>query len=379
MCAQSGSRDTFDRLASEYDELKLRVIPGYRQVQDLALRYASAHSGQRVLELGCGTGEWASAFLHNHPEADYVAVEFSPNMRDLAATRLAAHRTRLQLLDQDVSASLPEGPFDLVVSFFAIHHVQNKQRRVHDVLTSLASGGMFIYADITLRQIQGSSDYSWTDGSHSYGERGWTRSEFPTCSRIIPNTTSLNFHRRSCRTCERPAFAPAEVIWSWERKLNLIQLATREIAQARARPPQIMRRQAAVRAHRPDRRADVVSDRHLARHRDDSGRPRRSESTGANERRHDVDVRGRAPDKHAVSARRDPLDAPMAHDGDGRIDSAPLQATVRPRRSAPMASSTHREDVEGLSGVSGPRRRRGSRRTSPEQIVSSPRSVAGWC
>ena len=36
MCAQSSSRDTFDRLASEYDKLKLRVIPGYRQVQDLA-------------------------------------------------------------------------------------------------------------------------------------------------------------------------------------------------------------------------------------------------------------------------------------------------------------------------------------------------------
>jgi ubiquinone/menaquinone biosynthesis C-methylase UbiE len=86
MCAQFGSRDTFDRLASEYDELKLRVIPGYRQVHDLALRYASAHRSQRVLELGCGTGEWASAFFRNHPEADYVAIEFSSNMRDLAST-----------------------------------------------------------------------------------------------------------------------------------------------------------------------------------------------------------------------------------------------------------------------------------------------------
>jgi ubiquinone/menaquinone biosynthesis C-methylase UbiE len=86
MCAQFGSRDTFDRLASEYDELKLRVIPGYHQVHDLALRYASAHRSQRVLELGCGTGEWASAFFRNHPEADYVAIEFSSNMRDLAST-----------------------------------------------------------------------------------------------------------------------------------------------------------------------------------------------------------------------------------------------------------------------------------------------------
>jgi len=163
MCAQSGSRDTFDRLASEYDELKLRVIPGYRQVQDLTLRYASAHPSQRVLELGCGTGEWASAFFRNHPEADYVAVEFSPNMRDLAATRLAAHRTRLQLLDQDLSASLPEGPFDLVVSFFAIHHVENKQRLVNDVFASLASGGVFIYADVTIAPDPG-LERSFLDG-----------------------------------------------------------------------------------------------------------------------------------------------------------------------------------------------------------------------
>src|SRR5262245_9856189 len=112
MCAQPGSRDAFDRLAAEYDELKPQVIPGYREVQNLTLRYASAHSRRRVLELGCGTGEWASAFLRNHPDADYVAVEFSQNMRDLASARLAAYGTRLQLLDQDLNAPLPEGPFD---------------------------------------------------------------------------------------------------------------------------------------------------------------------------------------------------------------------------------------------------------------------------
>lgn len=205
MCAQFGSRDTFDRLASEYDELKLRVIPGYRQVQDLALRYASAHPSQRVLELGCGTGEWASAFFRNHPEADYVAVEFSPNMRDLAATRLAAHRTRLRLLDQDLSASLPEGPFDLVVSFLPFITLKTSSASSMTSSRLLRRVACSSTRTSRLRQIQGSSDRSWTDGSHSCGERGSTPSEFPTCSRIIANTTSLNPHRRSCRTCERPA------------------------------------------------------------------------------------------------------------------------------------------------------------------------------
>ena len=127
-------------------------------------------------------------------------------MRERAATRLAAHRTRLQLLDQDLSASLPAGPFDLVVSFFAIHHVENKQRLVNDVFASLASGGMFIYADITIAQDPG-LERSFLDGWVAFmREAGLDPERIPHVLGIIANTTSLNPHRRSCRTCERPAF-----------------------------------------------------------------------------------------------------------------------------------------------------------------------------
>lgn len=217
MCAKSSSRDTFDRLASEYDELKLRVIPGYRQVHDLALRYASATRRQRVLELGCGTGEWALAFLRNHPEADYAGVELSPNMRDLAAARLAAYRTRMRLLDQDLNASLPEGPFDLVVSFFAIHHVENKQRLVHDVFASLASGGLFLYADITIARdpvLERSFLEGWVDFMHGAGldaERiPHVLADHRENDIAEPSSTQLSYLRAA-------GFAPAEVIWSWEK------------------------------------------------------------------------------------------------------------------------------------------------------------------
>jgi hypothetical protein len=33
---------------------------------------------------------------------------------------------------------MPSGPFDLVVSFFAIHHVEKKQRLIEEVFASLA-------------------------------------------------------------------------------------------------------------------------------------------------------------------------------------------------------------------------------------------------
>ena len=143
-------RNTFDRLASDYDDLKLRIIPAYRQIQRMTLRYAAVSGGERVLELGCGTGEWASLFLKRYSDIEYLAIEFSEKMRELASQRCAKRGGRIELLNQDLNQPLPPGPFDLVVSFFAIHHVRDKRRLIGDVYDRLSPSGRFIYADITV-------------------------------------------------------------------------------------------------------------------------------------------------------------------------------------------------------------------------------------
>ena len=217
MCAEHRIRDTFDRLASEYDELKLRVIPGYRQVQDLALRYANANSSERVLELGCGTAEWALAFLGSHPTSHYVAVEFSPKMRDLASRRLASHRARVHLLEQDLNASLPGGPFDLVVSFFAIHHVENKQRLIEEVFASLSSGGLFLYADITVAAnpfLERMFQEGWRAfmlGAGLEPERiPYVLADHRDNDLAESSSTQLAY-------LQAAGFTPAEIIWCWEK------------------------------------------------------------------------------------------------------------------------------------------------------------------
>jgi len=217
MCAEHRICDTFDRLASECDGLKLQVIPGYRQVQDLALRYANANPSERVLELGCGTAEWASAFLRRHQTAHYVAIEFSPKMRDLASRRLASHRTRVQLLDQDLNASLPGGPFDLVVSFFAIHHVENKQRLIEEVFASLSSGGSFLYADITVAAdppLERAFQEGWRAfmlGAGLDSERiPHVLADHRDNDLAESSSTQLSYLRAA-------GFTPAEIIWCWEK------------------------------------------------------------------------------------------------------------------------------------------------------------------
>jgi tRNA (cmo5U34)-methyltransferase len=215
MVMDSTVRDTFDRLASEYDELKLRIIPGYRRIQEMALRYCTGAT--RVLELGCGTGEWAAKFLEKNPDAEYHAIEFSAKMRALAAARLSAHGDRFRLIDQDLNAPLPAGPFDLVVSFFAIHHVEDKGRLFREVFECLSPGRRLVVADVTVAAVP-DLESSFLDGWITFMREAGLEEE------RIPRV--LDDHRQNdlpvpvaqlLSSLRNAGFETAEVVWSWEK------------------------------------------------------------------------------------------------------------------------------------------------------------------
>jgi tRNA (cmo5U34)-methyltransferase len=208
-------RDTFDRLASEYDDLKLQIIPGYRKVQELALRYSTGAT--RVLELGCGTGEWAAMFLEENPDAEYHAIEFSAKMRELAAARLSAHGDRFRLIDQDLNAPLPAGPFDLVVSFFAVHHVEDKGRLFREASDRLSPGRGLVVADVTVA-ADPDLESSFLDGWINFMREAGLEEE------RIPHV--LDDHRRNdlpvpvtqlLSSLRAAGFEAVRVVWSWEK------------------------------------------------------------------------------------------------------------------------------------------------------------------
>ena len=120
-------RDTFDRVAADYDVDKHRILPGYSDLRAVVDRWSAggADASSRTLELGCGTGQWAEAYLDRHPRAELVGVEFSAKMRELASVRLERFGARARLVDLDLNDGLPEGTFDLVTSMLAIHHVRD--------------------------------------------------------------------------------------------------------------------------------------------------------------------------------------------------------------------------------------------------------------
>jgi tRNA (cmo5U34)-methyltransferase len=215
----SNVRETFDRLADRYDELKLRVIPGYRRIQETVHRHCELPAGAspRLLELGCGTAQWAEEFLARFPGARYDAIEFSSQMRKLAENRLAAHADRVRLLDLDLNERIPEGEFDLIVSFFAIHHVSDKATLIRDVYDRLVPGGRFLYADITVSEDpdrEAENLASWASSMRDAGLDEERISEVLMDHRDndLPEPEGTQLAHLG-----RAGFEPAEIVWSSEK------------------------------------------------------------------------------------------------------------------------------------------------------------------
>src|SRR5581483_6044729 len=115
-------------------------VPRYDELQDETAR-ATAGEAATILELGTGTGETARRVLALHPGARYVGIDASAEM--LAAADLPGADLRVRRLEDP----LPEGPFDLVVSCLAVHHLDGAGKR--DLFGRIAAiAPIFVLGDV---------------------------------------------------------------------------------------------------------------------------------------------------------------------------------------------------------------------------------------
>jgi tRNA threonylcarbamoyl adenosine modification protein (Sua5/YciO/YrdC/YwlC family) len=139
--------DQFQFDAESYDATIAAEILGYEELQE-QLELASGDGARRVLELGTGTGETARRLLARHPGATLVGVDESDEMLAVAARRLPTGR--VSLIVARLEDPLPAGPFDLVASALAVHHLApaEKRRLFGRIRELLSPGGRFVLADV---------------------------------------------------------------------------------------------------------------------------------------------------------------------------------------------------------------------------------------
>ncbi len=130
-----------------YLELMREEVPDYERLQDETTAATGSGAG-RVLELGTGTGETARRVLARHPAAVLVGLDASSEMLVHARATLPSDRVELRVAQ--LQDPLPEGPFDIVFSALAVHHLDGAEKAdlFRRVTASLAPGGRFVLGDV---------------------------------------------------------------------------------------------------------------------------------------------------------------------------------------------------------------------------------------
>jgi cyclopropane fatty-acyl-phospholipid synthase-like methyltransferase len=149
-------------LANTWQEADSQIFSDYgqyfvpereRQIALIAALVPPAAGPAHVLELCCGEGLLAEALLEHRPNCAVHGYDGSALMRKKAASRLHRFGARFETKAFELAAAdwrQPAGPVHAVVSSLAVHHLDGSQKRqlFRDVFQMLASGGVFVLADL---------------------------------------------------------------------------------------------------------------------------------------------------------------------------------------------------------------------------------------
>jgi tRNA (cmo5U34)-methyltransferase len=123
-------------------------IESYDRFQDAVAAATRGIEVRSVLELGVGTGETSRRVRAVHPHATWTGIDASEAMLKRARELLPDADLQRQRLEEP----LPSGPFDLVVSALAIHHLDAAGKRdlFRRVAAILRKGGVFVLGDVVV-------------------------------------------------------------------------------------------------------------------------------------------------------------------------------------------------------------------------------------
>jgi ubiquinone/menaquinone biosynthesis C-methylase UbiE len=132
----------YARLAAHYDTKWSWFIEASTRE---TLRRVTVRSTDRVLDVGCGTGDLLRQLHRSRPGARLVGVDPAPEMLDVARRKLPATVD----LREAWAERLPyaEGTFDVVVSCNALHHMRDPVAALIEMRRVLRSGGVLAVTD----------------------------------------------------------------------------------------------------------------------------------------------------------------------------------------------------------------------------------------
>jgi SAM-dependent methyltransferase len=188
---------------------KADQIP-HRTEGESALLEEIPPQAKRILDIGAGDGRLLDLCLLKCPHARGVALDFSPPMLEKLRVKYDEEK-RVKVINHDIDCPLPSllGRFDVIVSSFSIHHVddQRKNELYKEIWQILDDDGVFC-------NLEHVSSPTHTLHEKFFLAMGMTLADEDKSNRLLDVETQLRFLREI-------GFTEVDCYWKW-RELALL-------------------------------------------------------------------------------------------------------------------------------------------------------------
>jgi 2-polyprenyl-3-methyl-5-hydroxy-6-metoxy-1,4-benzoquinol methylase len=133
----------FDDLYEDERPFARRLRPGLLRRRTLASETVAAYASPRVLDVGCGSGR-IGEFAFEAGASEYLGIDFSEPMIELARARLSRFGTRAQLMLDDFLTASVEGSFDVVLALGLFDYLPAPQLFARRMFALCSSGGALV-------------------------------------------------------------------------------------------------------------------------------------------------------------------------------------------------------------------------------------------
>lgn len=142
----------FDEITPTYDLLNsLLSVGNDRRWRSQAIERLAPSSGQRILDLGCGTAELLLEVADRVDGVDLTGVDVAPRMLRRARQKGLAQEVPLDLIRADaLRLPFPDDRFDGAISAFTLRNVPDVEGFFEEVRRVLRPGGRIVTLEIHL-------------------------------------------------------------------------------------------------------------------------------------------------------------------------------------------------------------------------------------
>ncbi len=149
-------RQMFDGIAGSYDRLNDLMTAGlHHRWRDMGVMLARVGPGSSVLDVCCGTGDFAFALRRAvGPSGRVVGVDVSGEMLKIAREKSGRNQLYVEFMRGDVlDLPFPDGGFDACTAGFGIRNVADITRAFGEMRRVCRPGGRVVCLEITQPRI----------------------------------------------------------------------------------------------------------------------------------------------------------------------------------------------------------------------------------